>query len=132
MIYTTKAVANAGRDGNTALTDSSLTLPLSTPGSSIPGHNPEQLFAMGYAACFDSALKLSARQLKLPLTGSETAVTVGLENIADEYRLSVDIEAQVSGLRNEQAQRLVETAHEVCPYSKALRGDATVNVQSMQ
>ena len=70
IFYTTRATATGGRSGHTALDDGSLAFDLVVPGSGKSGANPEQLFALGYAACFDSALELTAKKLKLPLAGS--------------------------------------------------------------
>ncbi len=78
IFYTTRATATGGRSGHTALDDGSLAFDLVVPGSGKSGANPEQLFALGYAACFDSALELTAKKLKLPLTGSHTSVAIGI------------------------------------------------------
>lgn len=93
--------------------------------------NPEQLFAAGYAACFDSALALVARQKRVK-TG-ETQVTAHVSIGKDEeggFALSARLEVQIPGVEEETAQELVEAAHQVCPYSKATRGniDVTLNV----
>lgn len=128
-IYETAARAAAGREGTTQLEDGSLSLDLSVPGSKKPGANPEQLFAMGYAACFDNAVKVVARRMKLPLDSSETRATVALVEAGEAYRLSVSIGLRTSGLTDEQAQELLQAAHQVCPYSNALRGDADVSVE---
>ena len=73
IFYTTRATATGGRSGHTALDDGSLAFDLVVPGSGKSGANPEQLFALGYAACFDSALELTAKKLKLPLAGSHNS-----------------------------------------------------------
>lgn len=128
VIYETAALASAGRSGTTRLEDGSLSLDLAIPGSGKTGANPEQLFAMGYAACFDSAVKLIARQMKLPLESSETRTAVALVEREGGYRLSVEIGLRTEGLSEEQAKTLLEAAHKTCPYSKALRSDADVSV----
>lgn len=127
-IYETSAIAAAGRSGTTRLEDGSLSFDLSIPGSGKAGTNPEQLFALGYAACFDSAAKLDARRMKLPLASSETHVTVGLVQNGEAYRLAVRIGLRTTGLDATQAQALLEAAHATCPYSNALRGNADVSV----
>ena len=127
-IYETAASAAAGRNGRTQLDDGSLALDLSVPGSGKPGANPEQLFAMGYAACFDNAAKVVAHRQKLPLTASETRVTVALVQDGELYRLAVTIGLKTEGLSAEQAQALLEASHQVCPYSNALRGNADVTI----
>ena len=127
-IYSTSARASAGREGVTRLDDGSMSFDLSIPGSKKPGTNPEQLFAVGYAACFDSAAKSVARQLKLPVTGTETQATVELVKVDDGFRLAVKITLRTEGLTREQAEELLSYAHKFCPYSRALRGDAEVTV----
>lgn len=128
MIYSTSARASAGREGVTRLDDGSMSFDLSVPGSKKPVANPEQLFAMGYAACFDSAAKAVARQMKLPVTGTETQATVELVKADDGFRLAVKITLQTEGLTREQSEELLRNAHNMCPYSRALRGDAEVTV----
>lgn len=130
MIYSTSAHANGGRQGTTSLDDGSLSLALATPGTADLGHNPEQLFAMGYAACFDNAVKLTAKRLKLPLESSETHVTVGLKKDGEKYKLDVKIDVTVTGLEQAQKEELLKAAHQVCPYSNALRGDADVHLST--
>ena len=127
-IYQTTAFAAAGRSGTARLEDSSLSLDLSVPGSGKQGANPEQLFALGYAACFDNAVKLIARRLKLPLDSSETRADVALVQDGAAYRLSVTIGLRTNGLTQAQAQQLLDAAHQTCPYSNALRGNADVAV----
>ncbi len=127
-IYETSAFAAAGREGKTQLTDGSLAFDLSMPGSGKEGANPEQLFAMGYAACFDSAVKAVAHRQKLPLESSETHVTVTLDQDGDLYQLAVAIGLRTTGLDQTQAKLLLEGAHGVCPYSRALRGAVQLEV----
>ena len=127
-IYETTAVAAAGREGTTRLEDGSLSLDLSVPGSGKAGANPEQLFALGYAACFDNAVKLIARRMKLPLESSETHANVALVQDGEIYRLAVTLGLRTAGLDATQAQELLDAAHKVCPYSNALRGNADVSI----
>ncbi len=127
-IYETAATASAGRSGMTQLEDGRLSLNLSVPGAGKEGANPEQLFALGYAACFDNAVKMTARRMKLPLESSETRAVVAMMQRDGSYRLSVQISLRTTGLSSEQASELLETAHQTCPYSNALRGDADVAV----
>lgn len=94
------------------------------------GVNPEQLFAMGYAACFDSALNMTAQHMKLPITASKTSTQVGIGMKADgSYNLDIDLYVEVSGIDEVQAQTLVEAAHQVCPYSNATRGNVDARLQ---
>ena len=130
IFYTTRATATGGRSGHTALDDGSLAFDLASPGSDHSGANPEQLFAMGYAACFDSAVDLCAKKLKLPLTVSHTSVAVGIGQTAEGgYKLDAEITLRTEGLSTEQAQQLIEAAHQVCPYSNATRGNIDVRLQ---
>ena len=126
IFYKTRATATGGRSGHTKLDDGSLGFDLvSFQEQDKQGVNPEQLFAMGYAACFDSALALTAQQMKLPITASQTSAQVGIGMKADgSYNLDVDLYVEVSGIDEAQAQKLVETTHTVCPYSNAIQGNA--------
>lgn len=127
-IYSTSARASAGREGTTRLDDGTLSYDLSVPGGKKPGTNPEQLFALGYAACFDSAAKAIARQLQLPVTATETRATVDLQKVEYGFRLAVKITLSTKGLSRAQSETLLAAAHKLCPYSRALRGDADVTV----
>ena len=129
IFNTTRATATGGRSGHTALDDGSLAFDLVVPGSGKSGANPEQLFALGYAACFDSALELTAKKLKLPLAGSHTSVAIGIGQTPEGgYKLDADITVRTQGLSTEQAQQLIEAAHQVCPYSNATRGNIDVRL----
>ena len=132
IFYKTRATATGGRSGHTGLDDGSLGFDLvSFQEKDKEGVNPEQLFAMGYAACFDSALNLTAQHMKLPITASKTSTQVGIGMKADgSYNLDIDLYVEVSGIDEVQAQTLVEAAHQVCPYSNATRGnvDARLHV----
>ena len=99
------------------------------PDSGEAGVNPEQLFALGYAACFDSAMEMTAKQLKLDVTGAKTTIDVGIGQRAEGgYGLDLDITAHLPGMAHEDAQRLVEATHQVCPYSNATRGNIDVRL----
>ncbi|MDQ2947804.1 MAG: Ohr family peroxiredoxin [Acidobacteriota bacterium] len=129
IFYKTRATATGGRSGRTALDDDSLALDLAIPGSGKTGANPEQLFALGYAACFDNALVLVAKQLKLEPAGSKTSVEVGIGQTPEGgYALDIDLYVELQGLAQEQAQKLVEATHHVCPYSNATHGNVDVRL----
>ena len=131
IFYKTRATATGGRSGRTALDDGSLALDLATPGSGKTGANPEQLFAMGYAACFDNALPVAAKQLKLAPTATRTSVEVGIGQTAEGgYALDIDLYVEVQGLSEADAHKLVETTHQVCPYSNATRGNVDVRLHT--
>ncbi|MCA2458833.1 MULTISPECIES: Ohr family peroxiredoxin [Vibrio] len=93
------------------------------------GTNPEQLFAMGYAACFDSAMNHVAPTLNLKPTNSSTSVAVGIGQKPDgAFGLDLDITITVEGLSEAEAKTLIQKAHEVCPYSNATRGNIDVRL----
>lgn len=116
-----------GRTGHTELDDKSLGFDLAKPGTDKKGTNPEQLFAMGYAACFDSALVVTAERLKKKLYGTKTSIEVGVgENNVGGYSLDVDVYVQVKGWPEAEARALVEATHNVCPYSLALKGNVEI------
>ncbi len=129
VLYTARATSTGGRAGRTALDDGSLALDLALPGSGKAGANPEQLFALGYAACFDNALPVAAKQLQLQPAGTATSVEVGIGQTAEGgYALDIDLHVEVKGLEQADAQRLVEAAHKICPYSNATRGNVDVQL----
>jgi Ohr subfamily peroxiredoxin len=132
--YRTSATANGGRDGRTRTDDGRLELQLSTPkelgGPGGEGTNPEQLFASGYAACFLSALRFAAHELKLQApTGAAVTANVGI-GIRSEGGFGLDVELAIAlpGVERGDAERLVEAAHQTCPYSNALRGHVEVRL----
>jgi osmotically inducible protein OsmC len=132
-LYTAKATATGGRNGNVKSSDGILDLELRTPkamgGANDDYTNPEQLFAAGYAACFDSALSLMA---KANNTGAGTAtvtaeVSIG-KNDKGGYGLAVVLRVNIAGVAIDVAQDLANKAHEVCPYSNAIRGNVEVEL----
>lgn len=132
-LYTAKAKATGGRDGRAVSNDTVIDLPLSTPKEmGGPGKegatNPEQLFAAGYAACFDGALNLVARLEKTPVTGSTVEASVSFGKDGENYGLAVDLHVNIPGFEQEQAEALVAKAHQVCPYSRATRNNIEVAI----
>ena len=132
--YRTKASASGGRDGRAATEDGALQVSLSTPkelgGAGGQGNNPEQLFAAGYAACFLGAMKFVAAQdkQKVPDDAKVTS-TVGIGPRSEGgFGLEITLDVSVPGLPRDQAQALVEKAHQVCPYSNATRGNVDVKL----
>lgn len=131
IFYKTSATATGGRDGHTQIDDGSIGFDLVgfQNDSGKVGTNPEQLFAMGYAACFDSAVNHVAPTLGLKPTKSGTSVAVGIGQTAGgAFGLDIDITITVEGLSVDDAKRLIEKAHEVCPYSNATRGNVEVRL----
>lgn len=129
IFYKTTATATGGRSGTAALNDGSLSVQMVRPDSREAGVNPEQLFALGYAACFDSAMEMTAKQLKLDAKVASTSVEVGIgQRPEGGYGLDLDITAHLPGMTREDAERLVEATHQVCPYSNATRGNVDVRL----
>ena len=129
IFYKTGATANGGRSGTSGLNDGSYSVQMVRPDSGDEGVNPEQLFAIGYAACFDSAMEICAKQLKLDAANAKTTVVVGIGQRAEGgYALDLDITARLPGMDRDDAQRLVEATHKVCPYSHATRGNIEVRL----
>lgn len=131
-IYETKATATGGRNGKVSTEDGILNLEVRMP-NSMGGNggnytNPEQLFAAGYAACFDSALQFVARSQKLRIESQVTA-TIGLQSSeTDGITLVAALEADIQGVDREVAQQLLEKAHATCPYSRAIHTNVNVSV----
>lgn len=105
-------------------------MPSEIGGDGGPGINPEQLFAAGYAACFQGALGVVARRQKIGLDpGSTITARVGLQRSGLAFALDVELESRFPGLGREQAESLMHAAHEVCPYSVATRGNVDVRLK---
>lgn len=131
-LYATQANVIGGRTGKATLKDSDLTIDMVAPGSGKNGNNPEQLFAMGYAACFDGALGVVKQQQGVKLD-STTQVSVSLlQGEPTDFKLQAKIHVIASNteLSADDVQKIVEAAHQVCPYSKATRGNIEVEVTS--
>ena len=136
VLYKAGATATGGRDGRSVSDDAKLDLRLSTPrelgGAGGEGTNPEQLFAAGYSACFLGALKFVAFRDKLPLPADVTVHgTVGIGPIATGFGIEVDLEIRLPGLDREVADKLVGSAHIVCPYSNATRNNIDVRLTTL-
>jgi osmotically inducible protein OsmC len=132
--YSTSAVATGGRDGSARTTDGSFQVKLATPrelgGAGGEGQNPEQLFAAGYAACFIGAMKAVAPSLQLkvpPETTVQANVGIGPRSEGG-FGLTVDLAVTLPGLDKADAEKLVATAHQVCPYSNATRNNIDVGL----
>ena len=133
-IYQAKATATGGREGRVSSSDGVLDFKVEIPkemgGRGGAFTNPEQLFAAGYAACFDSALNLVARTQKIRLQNTETTAIVGIgKTETGGFGLDVDIEVKIPEIDRELAQKLIEQAHQVCPYSNATRGNIRVDIK---
>jgi osmotically inducible protein OsmC len=129
VLYTAKTHTTGGRDGASRSDDGRLDVKLSSPGTAGSGTNPEQLFAAGWSACFEGAMGLAARKMKIALP-ADTAIDaeVDLGTTGGAYFLQARLNVSLPGLEREVAQALVDAAHQTCPYSKATRGNIDVAI----
>ena len=131
-LFTAEAISKGGRSGTLQAPDCLLNITLGNPlekGLEHRGPSPELLFAGAYAACFHGALGGAAKKLGTPVTDYTVRALVSLnEDDPDGWCLGVELHAQLPGLGRDQAQRIMEAAHQTCPYSKALRGGIAVKL----
>jgi Ohr subfamily peroxiredoxin len=131
ILYTAVATADGGRQGgHVRSSDGNLDLPIAPPseiGGSGEGTNPEQLFAAGYAACFGSAVELVGRRMKQDVNDASVTAHVGL-GATGGGGFGLEVELHVDLPHADDAQAVVEKAHEVCPYSNATRGNIEVRL----
>ena len=136
VLYTTAAISTGdGRNGEVRSVDGVLDEVLAVPeemgGPGGDKTNPEQLFAAGYAACFHNGLRLIAVEQKVRLTGSTVTATVSLLNCeTGGFILAVRLSAHLPGLGQETADKLMQTTHQVCPYSNSTRGNIDVVLEA--
>jgi len=127
VLYTGKTHTTGGRDGASRSSDGRLDLKLSTPGTAGSGTNPEQLFAAGWSACFEGAMKLAAQQMNTTLpSGLAIDAEVDLCVAGGAYFLQARLNVSLPGVERGVAQALTDAAHQTCPYSKAVRGNVDV------
>lgn len=134
-LYTAEATVSGGRNGHVVSSDKVVDVHLSLPkelgGPGEPGKtNPEQLFAAGYAACFQGAMGLAARNLKIELPGSNTVkgvVHIG-QDTSGGLGLAVELHVNAPGLDKASTQRVVDLAHTICPYSRATQNNIEVKL----
>lgn len=134
-VYTATATSTGGRDGTASISDPDLQIKLAPPtamGGDGKGNNPEQLFAAGYSACFIGAMKFAPTvDSTLPKVPADVSVTasVGIGPRAEGgFGLTVALDVSLPGLDKAEAERLVATAHQICPYSNATRGNVDVQL----
>jgi Ohr subfamily peroxiredoxin len=133
VLYTAEATAMGGREGHSRTSDGKVDVDLDVPtelgGTGGPGTNPEQLFAAGYAACFQSALLRYAAGRKLDLRGSHVTARVGIGTLrSGGLGLAAGLELNAPLISRADAVWLMERAHESCPYSRATRGNIDVTL----
>lgn len=131
IVYTAVSQNTGGRGGQAHSTDPEITLDMRTPvamGGDGAGTNPEQLFAMGYGACFQGALGLAAKEMNVDVDGSLVRASVGIGPEGESFAIAVKMEVYIPGMSVEEMQRVADRTHQLCPYSKATRGNVPVEV----
>jgi lipoyl-dependent peroxiredoxin len=132
VIYTAEATSTGdGRNGHVRTSDGRVELDMAIPGpggDTSRGTNPEQLFASGYAACFHSAIRFTARKAGIDPGESTMTASVDLGPEGDGFGLAVRLRIELPGVDRDKAQAVVDTAHQVCPYSRATRGNIPVEL----
>ncbi|HTJ63851.1 MAG TPA: organic hydroperoxide resistance protein [Alphaproteobacteria bacterium] len=132
VLYTAKTHASGGRDGGSAhSSDGRLKVVFSRPGGAGDGTNPEQLFAAGWSACFIGAMQVVAMRQKITLPpGTAIDAEVDLGPSGDAFGIAARLNISLPGMERDAAQSLIEAAHQICPYSRATRGniDATITL----
>jgi osmotically inducible protein OsmC len=133
VLYTAHATSTGGREGTSKSDDGVLELKLTTPkglgGSGATGTNPEQLFAAGYSACFIGAMKHVAMMQKIALPADTSiAADVGIGPIPQGFGIQVALHVHIPGMDKDAAKKIVDAAHQVCPYSNATRGNIEVTL----
>jgi Ohr subfamily peroxiredoxin len=133
MAYTTSATTKGGREGRAVLENGGLALAMAFPkelDGTGEGHNPEQLFALGYSSCFGQAILVLGKKHGLDGAAAKVTCAVTLDKGADGFSLKVELKVSIPGADKAKVQTLVEEAHTICPYSKATRGNvpATLTV----
>jgi Ohr subfamily peroxiredoxin len=130
VLYTAQAEVVGGREGHAETSDKKIVIDLAPPGSNKPGTNPEQLFACGYAACFGSAVAFVAGQKKITTGPIAIASEVSLHKDDSGFSISAILDVKLPGMDVAAAADLVRTAHTVCPYSKATKGNINVTLKA--
>lgn len=132
ILYTAKAKTTGGRDGHVESTDGMLKMDLAIPkemGGAGGKVNPEILFAAGYSACFDSAVRHVARMQKITIPESSVEADVSVSSIpSGGFLLSAVLRVSLPGMDRAEAKKLADAAHQVCPYSIATRGNMDVKI----
>ena len=130
MAYVTKATTKGGRNGRAMLDEGSLALAMAAPkeiGGAGDGHNPEQLFALGYSSCFGQALLVLGKKHGVDAQAAKVTCEVTLSTDGG-FNLSAELKVSIPGADQAKVQALVEEAHTVCPYSKATKGSMPVKL----
>lgn len=132
VLYTGKTHTTGGRDGTSRSSDDRLDVQLSAPGSSLPGTNPEQLLAAGWSACFIGAMRRAAQKMKIELPRDVSVdAEIDLVTNDDSFFLQARLRVSLPGIDTEVAQAVADAAHQLCPYSKATRGNIDVVITAV-
>lgn len=132
IVYTASVTSSGGRKAGRAVSsdgvlDVSMTAPEETGGPGT-GTNPEQLFAAGYATCFTGALGLAGKEQDVDTSAAEVRADIGFGPEGESYAITAELTVRIPGVDQATAQRVVERTHELCPYSKAIRGNVPVSL----
>jgi len=127
ILFTAEVHTTGGRNGAARSSDGRLDIKLSPPGSPGAGTNPEELFAAGWSACFEGAIGIAARKMKIVLP-DDLAIDAEVDLCQSEgaYYLQARLNVNLPGLERDVAKALTDAAHQTCPYSKATRGNVDV------
>ncbi|RAI39734.1 organic hydroperoxide resistance protein [Rhodoplanes roseus] len=131
MAYTTTATTKGGRDGRAVLENGGLGLAMALPkemGGSGEGHNPEQLFALGWSSCFGQAILALSKKHGVDGQAAKVTVSIGIDKDETSFALSAEIKVQIPGADRAKVEALVEDAHRICPYSRATRNNVPVKL----
>jgi Ohr subfamily peroxiredoxin len=131
MAYMTTATTKGGRDGRAVLENGGLALAMAFPkelGGTGEGHNPEQLFALGYSSCFGQAILVTAKKHGIDGAAAKVTCAVTLDKGDSGFSLKVELKVSIPGADKAKVQAVVEEAHTICPYSKATRGNVPVTL----
>lgn len=129
VLYTAKTHTTGGRDGASRSSDGRLDIKHSSPGTPGNGTNPEQLFAAGWSACFLGAMGVAAAKMKVSLPADRAVdAEIDLGTTDGAYLLQARLNVSLPGLDREVSRTIVDAAHQICPYSKATRGNINVEI----
>jgi Ohr subfamily peroxiredoxin len=131
MAYTTTATTKGGRNGRSILDNGGLGLAMGLQkelGGNGEGHNPEQLFALGWSACFGQAILALAKKHGLDGQDARVTVTLGMDKDEISFGFKADIKVVLPGADKAKVQALIEDAHKICPYSRATRNNVPVTL----
>ena len=134
IAYSVTADSTGGRAGTSSVPALGISHVMRMPkelGGPGDGPNPEALFAMGYGACFQGAMGLAAKQMGIDTADSVVRTTVGFGPEGESYAITATLEVFVPGVEVDRVQALADRAHELCPYSKATRGNVPVTVKAV-